>query len=117
MSFDFYLTADWKQRESCSTKQDAITEEGKKILLELSTAERIQSEAAAMQWRCLFSRGKRKSKTVPLCKGHGEICLRRRVKREGSNLGREFWVCPRPPAVVGNLEGRCSTFIWINENS
>lgn len=33
--------------------------------------------------------------SVPLCKGHGEPCVARSVKKAGPNVGRGFYVCAR----------------------
>lgn len=33
--------------------------------------------------------------SIPLCKGHGEPCVARAVKKPGPNLGRMFYVCAR----------------------
>jgi len=31
----------------------------------------------------------------PLCTGHNEPCVKRTVKKEGFNLGRQFYCCGR----------------------
>lgn len=49
----------------------------------------------------------------PLCSGHKEPCVRRKVKKEGVNFGREFFVCARPAGSKGNTAARCNHFQWI----
>ena len=51
---------------------------------------------------------------APLCAGHREACLLRVVKKEGSNLGRSFWVCRKPPGHRGDPQASCNTFVWLN---
>lgn len=47
---------------------------------------------ALLEWEKI----KQKMKTsIPLCKGHGEPCVARSVKKEGPNIGRSFYVCAR----------------------
>ena len=49
----------------------------------------------------------------PLCDGHREPCVRRKVKKEGPNFGKEFFVCARPAGSKGNTAARCNHFQWI----
>nr|XP_039253458.1 DNA-(apurinic or apyrimidinic site) endonuclease 2-like [Styela clava] len=48
----------------------------------------------------------------PLCKGHNEPCFLRTVKKEGPNLGKQFYCCRRPDGHKTNPEARCSFFQW-----
>ncbi|PAA77672.1 hypothetical protein BOX15_Mlig026136g3, partial [Macrostomum lignano] len=50
--------------------------------------------SSSQQWRQLLT-GPEKP---PLCRGHGEACLLRTVKKDGPNRGRRFWVCRGPRA-------------------
>ncbi|XP_022082585.1 DNA-(apurinic or apyrimidinic site) lyase 2-like [Acanthaster planci] len=52
---------------------------------------------------------------APACKGHNEPCLLRTVKKPGPNLGKKFYVCPRPEGHKNNPEARCNTFIWVTK--
>jgi hypothetical protein len=47
----------------------------------------------------------------PKCKGHRETCKVRKVDKEGPNLGRVFFCCPRP---MGKMKdgGDCGFFEW-----
>ncbi|KAL5706004.1 DNA-(apurinic or apyrimidinic site) lyase [Ranunculus cassubicifolius] len=53
-----------------------------------------------------------KRRSVPLCKGHGEPCVARVVKKEGSNFGRKFFVCRRSEGPSSNPDARCDYFKW-----
>ena len=48
----------------------------------------------------------------PRCRGHGEVCKVREVKKEGPNRGRVFFCCPRPAGQRGNKEADCGHFEW-----
>ena len=48
----------------------------------------------------------------PLCKGHNEPCVKRTVKKEGPNLGKQFYCCSRPEGHKNNKEARCQFFKW-----
>ncbi|XP_032828208.2 DNA-(apurinic or apyrimidinic site) endonuclease 2 [Petromyzon marinus] len=50
---------------------------------------------------------------APPCRGHGEPCLLRTVKKPGQNFGRRFYVCPRPEGHASNKEARCNSFTWV----
>ncbi|XP_056130895.1 DNA-(apurinic or apyrimidinic site) lyase 2 [Lampris incognitus] len=51
----------------------------------------------------------------PLCKVHKEPCVLRTVKKEGPNLGRQFFVCCRPQGHASNPEARCNFFAWVDK--
>ena len=51
-------------------------------------------------------------KPAPLCPGHNEECVLRTVKKEGPNLGRQFYCCSRPEGHKSNPEARCNFFKW-----
>uniref|UniRef100_A0A8D3AN58 DNA-(apurinic or apyrimidinic site) endonuclease n=1 Tax=Scophthalmus maximus TaxID=52904 RepID=A0A8D3AN58_SCOMX len=48
----------------------------------------------------------------PSCKVHGEPCVLRTVKKEGPNMGKQFFVCARPQGHASNPEARCNFFSW-----
>lgn len=48
----------------------------------------------------------------PLCTGHDEPCFLRTVKKEGPNMGKEFYCCRRPEGHKTNPEARCPFFQW-----
>ena len=56
---------------------------------------------------------------APRCEGHGEPCISLLTKKPGMNLGRSFWMCPRPLGPSGakekNTQWRCQTFIWCSD--
>ncbi|KAM4018977.1 DNA-(apurinic or apyrimidinic site) endonuclease 2 isoform 2-T2 [Anomaloglossus baeobatrachus] len=53
----------------------------------------------------------------PNCKGHGEPCVLRTVKKAGPNCGRQFYVCARPEGHTSNPQARCNFFLWVNKKS
>ena len=65
-------------------------------------------------WSKLF-----KKPTAPRCEGHHEPCISLLTKKPGMNLGRSFWMCPRPLGPSGakekNTQWRCQTFIWCSD--
>jgi AP endonuclease-2 len=69
--------------------------------------------AAKEGWSKLL--GKR---VAPRCE-HGEPCISLVTKKPGVNLGRSFYMCPRPLGPSGakerNSQWRCGTFIWSSE--
>uniref|UniRef100_A0A3Q0RR56 DNA-(apurinic or apyrimidinic site) endonuclease n=1 Tax=Amphilophus citrinellus TaxID=61819 RepID=A0A3Q0RR56_AMPCI len=50
----------------------------------------------------------------PCCKVHGEPCVLRTVKKEGPNMGKQFFVCARPQGHASNPEARCNFFAWVD---
>ncbi|XP_024149429.1 DNA-(apurinic or apyrimidinic site) lyase 2 [Oryzias melastigma] len=53
--------------------------------------------------------------TAPSCKVHGEPCVLRTVKKEGPNMGKQFFVCARPQGHASNPEARCNFFEWVKK--
>lgn len=49
---------------------------------------------------------------APLCSGHKEKCVLRTVKKEGPNVGRQFYICHRPAGHNSNREASCNFFLW-----
>ena len=65
------------------------------------------------KWRQLLE-AKSKTEHIPLCTGHGLPCVRRKVRKSGTNFGREFYQCPKPSLKPdGHPETRCNFFRWI----
>ena len=71
----------------------------------------IQSKES---WSKLFTKP-----VAPRCEGHDEPCITLLTKKPGMNLGRSFWMCPRPLGPSGakekNTQWRCQTFIWCSD--
>ena len=65
-------------------------------------------------WSKLFAKP-----IAPKCEGHNEPCITLLTKKSGFNLGRSFWMCPRPLGPSGakekNTQWRCQTFIWCSD--
>ncbi|TKS76716.1 DNA-(apurinic or apyrimidinic site) lyase 2 [Collichthys lucidus] len=51
----------------------------------------------------------------PSCKVHGEPCVLRTVKKEGPNMGKQFFVCARPQGHTSNPDARCNFFAWVDK--
>lgn len=51
----------------------------------------------------------------PSCKVHREPCVLRTVKKEGPNMGKQFFVCCRPQGHASNPEARCNFFAWVDK--
>ncbi len=51
----------------------------------------------------------------PSCKVHGEPCVLRTVKKEGPNVGKQFFVCARPQGHASNPDARCNFFAWVDK--
>uniref|UniRef100_A0A1I8I4J8 Nuclear receptor domain-containing protein n=1 Tax=Macrostomum lignano TaxID=282301 RepID=A0A1I8I4J8_9PLAT len=90
-----------------SSVEKAAAESGSNGSVSASSASSTAA-SSSHQWRQLLT-GPEKP---PLCRGHGEACLLRTVKKDGPNRGRRFWVCPRPEGSAKNAEARCDTFLW-----
>uniref|UniRef100_A0A3P9HFW6 DNA-(apurinic or apyrimidinic site) endonuclease n=1 Tax=Oryzias latipes TaxID=8090 RepID=A0A3P9HFW6_ORYLA len=52
---------------------------------------------------------------APSCKVHREPCVLRTVKKEGPNVGKQFFVCARPQGHASNPEARCNFFEWVEK--
>lgn len=62
------------------------------------------------KWVGIF--GGHGTRKAPLCSGHNEACVLRKVKKQGPNKDREFWVCPRPVGSKSDPQARCDYFKW-----
>lgn len=51
----------------------------------------------------------------PSCKVHKEPCVLRTVKKDGPNMGRQFFVCARPQGHASNPDARCNFFEWVDK--
>lgn len=51
----------------------------------------------------------------PSCKVHREPCVLRTVKKEGPNMGKQFFVCCRPQGHASNPDARCNFFVWVDK--
>ena len=59
-------------------------------------------------WKGLF----KGPEAAPLCSGHNEKCILQTVKKDGPNIGRQFYCCARPSGHLSNKEARCKFFKW-----
>ncbi|KAK7360190.1 hypothetical protein VNO77_02172 [Canavalia gladiata] len=51
-----------------------------------------KSNVASLEWQRIQ---KLMQSSIPICRGHKEPCIARVVKKQGSNVGRRFYVCAR----------------------
>lgn len=68
--------------------------------------------ASSVFWKSLL----RGPPPPPSCKAHGEPCVLRTVKKEGPNMGKQFFVCARPQGHASNPEARCNFFSWVEKS-
>ena len=69
------------------------------------------SSQLSAAWRGVFGAPPK----APLCSGHSEACVLRRVKKQGPNKDREFWVCARPGGAKNDPQAKCDFFKWAKE--
>lgn len=62
-------------------------------------------------WKGVFGGGAK----PPLCSGHGEACVLKRVKKQGPNKDRQFWSCPCPGGAKDDPKASCNYFQWAKE--
>ena len=75
---------------------------------EQKNEENGKSGGKIMQWKSIL----KGPEPPPLCEGHKEECVLRTVKKQGPNLGRQFYCCARPEGRTNDKEARCKTFKW-----
>ena len=62
-------------------------------------------------WKAIF-----KQPEVPNCSGHNLRCVRRKSKKPGPNMGKEFFSCPKfAMEPKGHPETNCGYFSWISK--
>lgn len=92
-------------------------EDNKRIKTESFTGPPARGESAARKgtslgfWKSVLHG----PPPAPSCKVHGEPCVLRTVKKEGPNLGKQFFVCARPQGHASNPEARCNFFAWVDK--
>ena len=67
-----------------------------------------KAERSKLQWKSIL----KGPDPPPLCEGHREECVLRTVKKQGANLGKQFYCCARPDGRADDKEARCKTFVW-----
>ncbi|CAF0945591.1 unnamed protein product [Rotaria sordida] len=74
-----------------------------------SNIESNEKSTTKTTWNQIF----RPPTPPPLCSGHKEQCVIRKVKDTSSiNWGRYFYVCSRANGAPGNPQARCEHFEW-----
>jgi len=67
-----------------------------------------RSAASKEAWSKLFQA----PAPAPLCSGHQDQCVKRKVTKKGPNQGREFYCCPRGEGRADDPKARCNFFKW-----
>ncbi|KAK3006640.1 hypothetical protein RJ639_016418 [Escallonia herrerae] len=78
------------------------------------SSEKEKRSVALLEWQRIQQH---MQSSIPLCKGHGESCVSRIVKKEGPNSGRRFYVCARAEGPASNPEANCGYFKWADLRS
>lgn len=73
-----------------------------------------KSKIALLEWQRIQEF---MQKSIPLCKGHGEQCVSRVVKKAGPTFGRRFYVCARAEGPASNPEANCGYFSWADSKN
>ncbi|KAI3725896.1 hypothetical protein L1987_65692 [Smallanthus sonchifolius] len=73
-----------------------------------------KSQSAQLEWQRIqqFMQS-----SIPVCKGHGEKCVSRVVKKAGPTFGRRFYVCARAEGPSSNPEANCGYFKWADSKT
>ncbi|KAJ7561159.1 hypothetical protein O6H91_03G016700 [Diphasiastrum complanatum] len=96
-----------------SARDDEDKEENMMVNVALSVGGAVFSRhsKASAEWQRLQQFMAQK---FPLCRGHGEPCVSRVVKKAGPNVGRGFYVCARGQGPTSNPEACCDHFEWAS---
>ncbi|XP_063792425.1 DNA-(apurinic or apyrimidinic site) endonuclease 2 isoform X2 [Pseudophryne corroboree] len=108
--------------KACPTKEQnntpmCVAENAKNVAQQdgtlLASVSQKGNQQQAAFWKTLF----KGPPPPPNCKGHGEPCVLRTVKKAGPNCGRQFYVCARPEGHSSNPQARCNFFLWVNKKA
>ena len=105
----FFTTS--KQNDTTQVLTEETRESTKSTTDLMDKREPVPSKGLNEKWKQLL-KGPQKP---PLCEGHKEPCVRRKVKKEGQNFGKEFFVCARPAGSKDNAAARCDHFQWAEK--
>lgn len=94
--------------ESCTQNVPGENYEFAGIAESYAAASLVKNEASKAAWGALF----RPPPPAPLCSGHREEAVKRRVTKKGPNLGREFYACRRGEGRSDDPAARCDFFKW-----
>lgn len=101
-----------------SSKSESVVEVCETEVMETEKFNKSESDdkskIALLEWQRIQEFMK---KTIPVCKGHGEQCVSRVVKKAGPTFGRRFYVCARAEGPASNPEANCGYFSWADSGS
>ncbi|KRX82321.1 DNA-(apurinic or apyrimidinic site) lyase 2 [Trichinella sp. T6] len=111
---DFWSTKD-NDQPTVSSGSSSVTVEEREVdrdglIDQLDEEEKL---SRVENWKTLFG-GMSKFRQAPLCKGHGERCVLRSVKKAGKNLNRKFYCCARPVGFKDDKQSNCDHFQWAD---
>ncbi|XP_020785420.1 DNA-(apurinic or apyrimidinic site) lyase 2 [Boleophthalmus pectinirostris] len=95
---------------SSASKEDRHT-----IKVDSSTSQFLTPTSDAKKGSVFWKSVLKGPPPAPCCKIHGEPCVLRTVKKEGPNIGKQFFVCARPQGHASNPEARCNFFAWVEK--
>ncbi|CAM9604046.1 unnamed protein product [Ectocarpus sp. 12 AP-2014] len=95
------------RKELCNTSQGRAVDD----IIKDNLSKLYEAEAAVAADQQGYSSPPDGASGRPLlCSGHGEECALRTTKKEGPNLGRQFYCCPRT-----SKREQCKMFAWVEE--
>lgn len=95
---------------SVETKQTCVETNKANLKPSVGTAA-AKKGASSVFWRSVLCG----PPPPPSCKVHREPCVLRTVKKEGPNMGKQFFVCCRPQGHASNPDARCNFFAWVDK--
>lgn len=103
-----------KQAKGATQQATSLPREGEDLSGGRAKGDTLRKKPVLNEsWKAIF---KPKPKAPPpLCKGHDEPCVLRKVKKAGPNKDREFWVCARPVGGKNDPQARCDYFKWASK--
>lgn len=96
------------------TLRSAVSLQGnseKEILFTSSTSFSVPQGRLNEAWKNVFRGGPK----PPQCRGHKQPCVMRKVKKQGPNKDRGFWVCAQPVGSKKDPLARCDHFEWVSK--
>lgn len=107
-----YFSSNKKNQAKPVTKSDSSVadffDNQFKNIANQSKSKQNTNKTKANQWKNIL----KGPEPPPLCSGHKETCILQTVKKEGPNVGRQFYCCRRPSGHATNTEARCKFFKW-----
>lgn len=97
--------------DTAKSKEDSINTAKMNSSISQSVKLAADSKKSSVFWKSVL----KGPPPPPSCKVHGEPCVLRTVKKEGPNVGKQFFVCARPQGHASNPDARCNFFMWVEK--